>query len=394
MGICKPGFTSIHSVVSDIREDCKIDHSFSGEHQFWTFYFKLKPSFERQIDEVALGRINNVVNVVRLTREMYNSFHMAADCRTWWLCARQDDHVSLPRDHDTIALIAKIETQTARSTKYIQYLCFIPIVTKYIVGTLRGHNDLILARFEHESFEWATGIVLVSMGSKPIELLKATVAYQQQMIPRPPIPYPPGYSDLSSELYRGKLTYCTWNSLQPPTPTTATSVFKALKSFPLMPNNLLIDDGWQCQVDRQMTSRDANPYWLDGHESLKEVIVQVKHLGVEKVGVWHTVLGYWGGVARSDTFKHHRFLTLRKRWGDRYSIIHPDEVDSFFDTWYQHLSLSGVDFVKCDDMAEIEDMDSCVDDNGDPVSLRLVRTAYVAAIKRNIARYFSGRIIW
>ena len=143
-----------------------------------------------------------------------------------------------------------------------------------------------------------------------------------------------------------------------------------------------------------MTSRDANLYWLDGHKSLKEVIIQVKNLGVEKVGVWHTVLGYWGGVARSQTFRHHRFATLRKRWGDKYGIIHPDEVDSFFETWYEHLSASGVDFVKCDDMSEIEDMDSCVDDNGDFVSLRLVRTAYVSAIKRNIAKYFSGRIIW
>lgn len=70
MGICKPGYTSIHSIVSSLPENCRIDHSFSGEHQFWTFYFTLKPSFERQFDEVALGRVNNVVGVVRLTREM------------------------------------------------------------------------------------------------------------------------------------------------------------------------------------------------------------------------------------------------------------------------------------------------------------------------------------
>lgn len=232
------------------------------------------------------------------------------------------------------------------------------------------------------------------MGSKPIELLKATVAFHQKLIPKTPTPYPPGISDLSSEIYRGKLTYCTWNSLQPPTPTTATSMFKALKSFPLVPNNLLIDDGWQCETARQMTAHDANSYWLDGHESLKQVITQAKHLGVERVGVWHTVLGYWGGVSRSETFKHHKFATLRKRWGAEYSIIHPDEVDSFFSTWYQHLSASGVDFVKCDDMAEIEDMDWCTDENGDVVPLRYVRTEYVNAIKRNVAKYLSGRIIW
>ena len=73
MGICKPGYTSIYSLFSDIPDDCNIDHSFSGEHQFWTFYFNLKPSFERQVDELALGRIKNVVSVLRLTREMYTA---------------------------------------------------------------------------------------------------------------------------------------------------------------------------------------------------------------------------------------------------------------------------------------------------------------------------------
>jgi len=80
MGICKPGYTSIHSVLRELPNGCKIDHSFSGEHQFWTLYFSLKPSFERKADEIALGRIKNVVGVMRLTREMYVSCLFGADC--------------------------------------------------------------------------------------------------------------------------------------------------------------------------------------------------------------------------------------------------------------------------------------------------------------------------
>ena len=179
-------------------------------------------------------------------------------------------------------------------------------------------------------------------------------------------------------------------------PRTATAMMRTLESFPVVPNNLLIDDGWQTTTgDRQMAGYGAQEYWLDGYKSLGDVISQAKKMGVERVGVWHTVLGYWGGISRSsETFKYVPFLTLRKNWGATYPIIHPLQVDRFFDTWYKQLSDWGVDFVKCDDMAEIEDMDSCSDDSGTSFPLRTVRTAYVTAIKRNVQRYFGGRIIW
>lgn len=288
-----------------------------------------------------------------------------------------------------------IETETPRSTTYVQYMCILPLVTSEIVTSLRGDKDTILARFEHESLSRAYGKLLVSLGQKPIHLLKATVAFQQSMEPPRPRPVPPPFPDHSADLYQGKLTYCTWNSLQPPTPTTATSIIKALQSFPLMPNNLLIDDGWQTVENRQLAAYGAQVHWLDGFSSLASVISHVKEMGVERVGVWHTVLGYWGGFSRSsETFKDVPFLTLRKSWGATYPILPPDQAAGFFETWYRQLSEWGVDFVKCDDMAEIEDVDSCVDDQGKPVSLYTVRSVYVEAIRRNVERFFAGRIIW
>jgi len=314
---------------------------------------------------------------------------------TWWLNARQNEGIALPPEQDTLMLLAMIETATQRSTKYTRYLCFLPLVNDQIVATLRGRNDTILGHFEHESRSWGYGQVLVSMGPKPVQLLKKTLAYQQSLRPKITDSIVAASQDSSQELYAEKLTYCTWNSLQPPTPTTATSMLKALQTFPLMPNNLLIDDGWQTTDDRKMSDWSANSSWLDGYADLGQVISHAKSLGVERVGVWHTVLGYWNGVSRNcETFKDVPFLTLCKDWGAQYEIIHPMKVDEFFDQWYARLASWGVDFVKCDDMAEIEDMDSCVDDKGDPFPLRFVRRAYVEAIKRNVNKYFSGRIIW
>jgi hypothetical protein len=267
------------------------------------------------------------------------------------------------------------------------------IVSDKIVGTLRGESDNILARFEHDSSSAGTGQVILSHGPKPVNLLKATVAYQQSLFPSPSKAL--SSPDCSSELYAGKLTYCTWNSLQDPVPTTATSIFKTLSYFPLMPNNLLIDDGWQTTTNRQMSAYGAQSFFLGDYKSLGEVVTHAKKRGVERVGVWHAVLGYWGGVYReSETFKHYRFIKLKKNWGATYDIIHPDQVQEFFDTWYTQLQEWGVDFVKCDDMAEIEDMDSAIDEKGNSFSLYAVRTAYVIAIKRAVDKYFNGRIIW
>jgi len=288
-----------------------------------------------------------------------------------------------------------IETDTAGSTKYLQYMCILPLVTSDIVGSLRGDKDTILARFEHESVYWAYGKILVSLGQRPVHLVNETIAFQQSIDPPRPKPIPPPFPDHSADLYKGKLTYCTWNSLQPPTPTTATSIVKALESFPLTPNNVLIDDGWQTVENRQLAAYGAQASWLDGFASLGAVISHVKKMGVERVGIWHTVLGYWGGFSRSsETFQNVPFLTLRKNWGAVYPIVHPYQVHGFFETWYRQLSEWGVDFVKCDDMAEIEDMDSCVDDEGNSFPLHMVRAAYVEAIRRNVERFFAGRIIW
>ena len=70
MGVCKQGYTSIHSLIQGDLSDCTIDHVMSGENQFWTLVFALRPGYERKADELELGRIKNVRKSIRLTREL------------------------------------------------------------------------------------------------------------------------------------------------------------------------------------------------------------------------------------------------------------------------------------------------------------------------------------
>jgi hypothetical protein len=68
MGVCKPGYASIHSFLQGL-EDCAIDHRTSGEDPIWVLTWGLQPAHERKADEMPVGRINNIRSTIRLTRE-------------------------------------------------------------------------------------------------------------------------------------------------------------------------------------------------------------------------------------------------------------------------------------------------------------------------------------
>jgi hypothetical protein len=80
MGVCKPGYASIHSFLQDGLEDCTVDHRTIGEDQIWVLTWGLKQAHERSADEMAVGRINNVRSTIRLTREkFFHNFKIADD---------------------------------------------------------------------------------------------------------------------------------------------------------------------------------------------------------------------------------------------------------------------------------------------------------------------------
>ncbi len=79
MGVCKPGYTSIHSLLQGNLSGCAVKHVTSGENQFWRLAFALRPSYERKADELEVGRIKNVRKSLRLTREKLTHYCNKAD---------------------------------------------------------------------------------------------------------------------------------------------------------------------------------------------------------------------------------------------------------------------------------------------------------------------------
>ncbi|KAG8732600.1 hypothetical protein FRC11_012419, partial [Ceratobasidium sp. 423] len=221
---------------------------------------------------------------------------------------------------------------------------------------------------------------------------------------------------LGSYIFENKLTYCTWNSLQPPTPTTGASALTALEHFHsigVRPAVFLIDDAWQDVKLFRLQSFGCAPPFLDKFENLAEIVKIAKEkYGVEDVGVWHTIQGYWQGVEPNKFASQYSLVKVTKdgypgpaeEEGFGYYIPHPDSVQRFFNDYYATLHTAGITFTKCDNMASIDHIISAVEVTftksgeevlGNSVDIVALRKAYVQAVTAAALESFgAANVIW
>ncbi len=119
---------------------------------------------------------------------------------------------------------------------------------------------------------------------------------------------------------------------------------------------VLVDDGWLSAdyEEQTLTDLDARksqfPYGLYGCvQELK------KEYGIDKVGVWHAVMGYWNGV-REGTAAHAALQAGIKALPDGRLVPAPaaDKAFLFYERWHDYLrNHCGIDFVKVDGQSAI-----------------------------------------
>ncbi|KAJ1306273.1 hypothetical protein OPQ81_010976 [Rhizoctonia solani] len=340
---------------------------------------------------------HNITNALRLTRD-----------KCYWLFAHQDG--ALPSHTDTQLL-------ALRSSKHI--IVLLPLTTNACMGTLRGplfepEKDLIFARFERSHPATETGQLVVTIAEDINYAIKGAVVQARLLlnVPGPLANTPP----LGSYIFENKLTYCTWNSLQPPTPTIGASALKALEHFHsigVRPAIFLIDDGWQDVKSFRLQSFGCKQFFLDKFNNLAEIVKIAKDkYGVEHVGVWHTIQGYWQGVEPKKFASKYSLIKVTKdgypgpaeEEGFEYYIPHPDSVQSFFNDYYATLRDAGVTFTKCDNMASIDHIASAVEVTftkpgeeflGNSIDIVTLRRAYVQAVTTSALESFgAANVIW
>ncbi|CAE6476341.1 unnamed protein product [Rhizoctonia solani] len=350
------------------------------------------------ISSFNLGRPGEgITNTLRLTRD-----------KCYWLFAHQDGILPSHTDTQIIAL---------RSSKHV--IALLPLTTDACMGTLRGplfepEKDLIFARFERSHSATETGQLVVTVAKDVNTAIKEAVIQARLLlnVPGPLANAPP----LNSYIFENKLTYCTWNSLQPPTPTIGASALNALEHFHsigVRPAAFLIDDAWQDVKSFRLQSFGCKQLFLGKFSHLSEIVKIAKDkYGVEQVGVWHTIQGYWQGVEPSKFASQYSLIRVTKdgypgpaeEEGFECYIPHPDSVQRFFNDYYATLRIAGISFTKCDNMASIDHIISAVEVTftksgeeifGNSVDIVALRKAYVQAVTTAALESFgAANVIW
>lgn len=147
--------------------------------------------------------------------------------------------------------------------------------------------------------------------------------------------------------------WCTWNAFYEN--VTADKIITKMEEFSKMnfiPKWVLIDDGWSQYKDGKLLS-----FYVDKEKfpnGLKDLVEKVKSYGVEAVGVWHAIGGYWHGVHEDgELYKENPDMFYKIPAGNIYPGHSKENAFKFYDEWYEYLQGEGIDFVKVDSQATI-----------------------------------------
>ena len=118
----------------------------------------------------------------------------------------------------------------------------------------------------------------------------------------------------------------------------------------------MIDDGWLdvSEMRLQSLEPDGNKF----PEGFLPVTRQLKEdYGVDWVGVWHTIAGYWGGISQgSDLAARYGEFLHETRNGRLIPSPEQSKGFGFWDVWHRELKEQGIDFVKVDSQNSITNM--------------------------------------
>ncbi|KAJ2354951.1 hypothetical protein GGF43_002969, partial [Coemansia sp. RSA 2618] len=199
--------------------------------------------------------------------------------------------------------------------------------------------------------------------------------------------------------------YCTWNGFyQNITHDSLVSAISTICNAVPEPKQtpfawVLIDDGWQ-NVDKydgygRLYDIRANSDKFPGQ--LQQTVDALSKLEIRRVGVWHTLWGYWGGIDPAGPLaEQYTLVKCNRAWTSVVKgesdvwLISPKSVHKFYNNFYRWLSEQGISFVKVDYQAAFESLVSCADRSSEEsrVIIAEMYAAYYDAMERAALKYF------
>ncbi|KAI9034221.1 glycoside hydrolase superfamily [Hyaloraphidium curvatum] len=177
--------------------------------------------------------------------------------------------------------------------------------------------------------------------------------------PKPPAvvetekPTSPPSASGGSHHWLDRLGWCSWNAFYQD--VTAEGVTKAVDDvvsrLNLQVGYVIVDDGYE-QLSEDARLAAFEPDRTKFPDGLKGLVGDLKALGVERVGIWHTLQGYWNGLD-PETFRA-KYPSIRRVGDKAYLPTSPADVAAFLRDLHAYLGSQGIDFFKIDNQASME----------------------------------------
>ncbi|WJH33962.1 Sip1-related alpha-galactosidase [Paenibacillus sp. CC-CFT747] len=150
------------------------------------------------------------------------------------------------------------------------------------------------------------------------------------------------------------LGWCSWDAFyQQVNEEGLLAKAAELKEKELPVRWFMIDDGWSKTTDNKLAAFEAELAKFP--KGLANAVRELKkNYGVSWVGVWHTIMGYWGGIhPDSPLAREYADYLWTTSKGHRIPFPDAGRGFGFWNAWHNFLRLQGIDFVKVDSQSAV-----------------------------------------
>jgi raffinose synthase len=286
-----------------------------------------------------------------------------------------------------------------------RWLLLVPLLGDLFRFSLRGRADNMLELLAETGDSFAPGLgglaLYVAVGRDPFDMVRDGARAVMRRLKTGGL-----RADKSLPHFVDFFGWCTWDAFYQE--VSADNVRQGLEHFAaggVRPRMLILDDGWQSTEvmptgERRLTSFAANEKFPGGLEPT--VRMAKEEFGVEAFLVWHSIVGYWGGVDGTrlpgygvidqtrqfgEGVLSHAPAFNHVWWGNVVGFVPRQHIRAFFDDYHRALLAQGVDGVKVDSQAVLE---SVAQRQGGRIP---VSQAYRDALEASATEHFDGRLI-
>ncbi|HEX8551041.1 MAG TPA: Sip1-related alpha-galactosidase [Abditibacteriaceae bacterium] len=352
---------------------------------------------------------------VRFAADKYASRHVFSlgewnGVARWTACHRYEPFWMKPRT-GTLGRDVPIESQyVLAETQSGDCILLVPIIEGAFRASLQGAQgeevsegalELVVESGDPGVVGKEFTTLFVAVGSDPFELLKYSARAVMSQMKTGRL-----REDKETPPFVDQFGWCTWDAFYQA--VSHDKVREGLESFAaggVQPKLLILDDGWL-----------SKRYLPTGNEVLTDFAANEKFPGdlaptvqmakgefaIETLLVWHSMVGYWGGVSDEDLpgygvraakrrsspgIQHYVPTYDDEWWGGMTHLVSPEHIYRFFHDFHRHLRRQGVDGVKVDVQAVLEGAAHGV---GGRVE---VMRAYHEALEGSVQTHFQGDLI-